>query len=645
MRIVHQVISGDVAGGQLVALHVARAAKAAGHDVRFLSPTDGPFLDLVRREGFSADVIAIRGAIDIRALARITRAFRAMDVDIVHTHVHFSINVVVRIAGRLAGARVLSHMHIENTFRAGRGRRAQIALDNATARLCFSIIAVSEATRASLVRQGYPADRVVTVHNGIEPAEGATPVRLTSGPTILEVARLAEVKGQKELLKALQALDASAVLVGQDLEHGGAYEGELRREAERLGVADRVVFAGYRDDVPALLAGSDVFCLPSHAEGLPLVVLEAMAQGKPVVATAVGGTPELVLDGETGLLVPPGDVEALTLALADVLGDADRARRLGEAARERARASFSASAMNERVLRMYELGSVKSWRSMANAAQTQADVRRWWTDNPMTYDWRGEIPYPPGSSEHLAEVERRFLAEAWFAQPEGAPPFSALIPFDELRGKDVLEIGCGTGVHTRLLAAAGGNVSAVDLTPTAVELTTQRLALAGLFADVLEADAESLPFADDSFDFVWSWGVIHHSVDTDRVIGEIARVLRPGGRLAFMVYHRRSLTFWVNYVLYRGVLRGGLLHESPDELANRWSDGVIARHYTRRRLTEALRPWFDDIETQVMGQIGEAIPLPSRVRQRVARLVPRHPQEELLRNLGWFLFATAHRKA
>jgi ubiquinone/menaquinone biosynthesis C-methylase UbiE len=276
---------------------------------------------------------------------------------------------------------------------------------------------------------------------------------------------------------------------------------------------------------------------------------------------------------------------------------------------------------------------------------TQDDVRRWWTENPMTYDWRGEIPHEPGSPEHLAEVERRFLAEAWFAQRPGAAPFSALIPFDELRGNDVLEIGCGTGVHTKLLAEAGARVSAVDLTPTAVELTRRRLELAGLSADVREADAESLPYDDSSFDFMWSWGVIHHSADTDRVIAEIARVLRPGGRIAFMVYHRTSITFWLNYVLYRGVLRGGLLHESPDELANRWSDGVLARHYTRRRLTESLRPWFENIETQVMGQIGEAIPLPSRIRQPLARIVPRGPQEATLRRLGWFLFATARRRA
>jgi SAM-dependent methyltransferase len=278
-------------------------------------------------------------------------------------------------------------------------------------------------------------------------------------------------------------------------------------------------------------------------------------------------------------------------------------------------------------------------------SRTQSEVRRWWTENPMTYDWRGEIPYETGSPEHLGEVERRFLSEAWFAQPPGAHPFSTLIPFDELREKSVLEIGCGTGVHAKLLAEAGAQVTAVDLTPAAVELTRRRLELAHLDAHVVEADAEKLPFDDATFDFVWSWGVIHHSQSTDAVIAEIARVLRPGGRLALMVYHRTSITFWINYVAYRGVVRGGLLRETPDELANRWSDGIIARHYTRRGLVAALSPWFEGVETRVMGQVGEAIPLPSRLRRPVARLVPLALQHALLRRFGWFLFATASRRS
>jgi glycosyltransferase involved in cell wall biosynthesis len=114
-----------------------------------------------------------------------------------------------------------------------------------------------------------------------------------------------------------------------------------------------VLFAGYRDDVPALLAGCDVFCLPSRMEGMPLVVLEAMAQGKPVVATAVGGTGELVVDGETGVLVPPDDVDALAGALARLLSDSELARRMGEAGRARVERDFSLAASTARVLSLY----------------------------------------------------------------------------------------------------------------------------------------------------------------------------------------------------------------------------------------------------------------------------------------------------
>ncbi len=353
MKIAHVVIGGDVAGGQIVALRLAQAAREAGHDVLFVSPSDGPFLDRVRGAGIRAEVVPVSGALDPRGLVRLLRIFRRERIDIVHTHGHFAVNVLARIAGRLARARVLSHMHIQNAFREGTGRGVQIAIDNATARLCFAIVAVSDATRADLVRQGYPAGRLVTIHNGIEAAHDVSPVRLAEGPLVVEVARLAEVKGQRTLLEALADVQATAVLVGRDLERGGAYEDELRSEAERLGVSDRVVFAGYRDDVPALLAGCDVFCLPSFAEGLPLVVLEAMAQGKPVVATPVGGTPELVVDGETGILVPPGDPGSLAHALTELLADAPRAARMGEAGRARVLAEFRAAAMVERVLGLY----------------------------------------------------------------------------------------------------------------------------------------------------------------------------------------------------------------------------------------------------------------------------------------------------
>jgi ubiquinone/menaquinone biosynthesis C-methylase UbiE len=262
----------------------------------------------------------------------------------------------------------------------------------------------------------------------------------------------------------------------------------------------------------------------------------------------------------------------------------------------------------------------------------------------MVYDWSTR-PRDLTDAAYLEQVERRFLAESWFAQRPGAPPWSGLIPFGDLAGRDVLEIGCGSGVHARLLAEAGARLTAVDLTPTAIEMTRRRLELHGLTATVLEADAEALPLPDASFDFVWSWGVLHHSADTGRALAEAARVLRPGGRIALMVYHRSSITYWVNYVLIRGVLQGGLLRERPDELANRWSDGVIARHYTRQGLERELAPWFERVETRVTGQIGEAVPLPAGARRVVAPLVPLDVRKALVRRFGWFLVATARRRA
>jgi glycosyltransferase involved in cell wall biosynthesis len=138
------------------------------------------------------------------------------------------------------------------------------------------------------------------------------------------------------------------------VEQGGAFQTALEHEAERLGVRDRVVFAGRRDDAAELLVELDVLALPSWTEGLPLVVLEAMARRRPVVATPVGGTPEVVVDGETGLLVPPRDPDALAAALRRLLADADLRRRMGDAGYERVRERFSADAMTGRVLEIYD---------------------------------------------------------------------------------------------------------------------------------------------------------------------------------------------------------------------------------------------------------------------------------------------------
>ena len=352
MRIVHLVIGGEVAGGQLVALRLARAARDRGDEVGFVAPERGPFTELAEREGFRVDVLPLRRSFQLGAAWRLARLLRRHRADLLHTHTLAAANVLSRLAGRAAGVPVVSHLHIENHFRPAT-RRLLAGLDNATARLAAHLVAVSQDTKRAYERQGYRRGRIEVVYNGVElpPDNG---FRRNEPPRIGEIARLCDVKGQRELLQALTRVpEARLVLAGRDLEQGGAFQEALERESERLGVRERVEF-GFRDNVPDLLETLDVVALPSWAEGLPIVLLEAMAHGRPVVATPVGGTPELVTDGETGLLVPPRDPEALAAALRRVLDDPDLARRLGTAARARVAERFTAAEQARRTLAIYD---------------------------------------------------------------------------------------------------------------------------------------------------------------------------------------------------------------------------------------------------------------------------------------------------
>ena len=149
--------------------------------------------------------------------------------------------------------------------------------------------------------------------------------------------------------------------------------------------------------------------------------------------------------------------------------------------------------------------------------------REWWQSNPMTYDWHGERQVlAVHSPEWFESIDRDFLAASTHLST-GAVPFDRVIPIDRLAGKRVLEIGCGMGLHTQLMAKAGARTVSIDLTDYAVETTRRRLQLSGLEGEVRQMSAESLEFESASFDFVWSWGVIHHTASTSSAVRQIAR--------------------------------------------------------------------------------------------------------------------------
>src|SRR5579863_3226465 len=205
------------------------------------------------------------------------------------------------------------------------------------------------------------------------------------------------------------------------------------------------------------------------------------------------------------------------------------------------------------------------------------DVKDWWSAQPMTYGaTHGQTDYASGSVERgsrefFEQADRRFYG---WNTPHDQRPFGRLFPYDEYRGRKVLEVGCGMGAMTMNWARAGAQMTAVDLTSTAVEQTRRRLEIFGLYADVRQADGRKLPFEDAAFDYVYSWGVLHHSPDLERSIAELMRVVKPGGGFGVMLYHRHS--FLYGYMVR--FLEGFLHHENrfldPLALASRYGDGA-----------------------------------------------------------------------
>jgi glycosyltransferase involved in cell wall biosynthesis len=343
-------------GGEAQTLHLCGGLAARGHDVLLAAAPGGALLARARAAGVATRGVRVRGDGDllgIAALARIAASFRP---DLAHLHTsraHAAGWAVSLVAPRLPV--VVS-------------RRVDFAPDgNPLTRLKYTsridcFIAVSRRVAEVLEASGVPRERVRTVYSGVpararpDPARRATlrkELGLPDGaPVVGSVGALAAHKDPVTLVRGaavvLRERPAARLLLVGD----GPLRGEIEREARALGVADRVVLAGFRDDAIDCLSLLDVFAVTSRLEGLNTTVLDAMALGLPIVATRAGGIPEIVADNECGVLVPPGDPEALARALVLLLEDRQRAERFGAAARERSR-SFTEERMVSETERVY----------------------------------------------------------------------------------------------------------------------------------------------------------------------------------------------------------------------------------------------------------------------------------------------------
>jgi L-malate glycosyltransferase len=295
-------------------------------------------------------------------LLRLARHLRQQRVDVVHAHL-FEPSVIVLLTAFLARTPLRIMTRHYSDYHTRIERRWHVRIDQLCTRLSHRVIAVSAHTRDHMVSvEGAPAGKIDVVLNGIDfdrvrlsapeaPARLRAEFGAAERPLLLIVARLHPEKGYEHLFAALPEIAAQTGRPPLLLVAGtGVLEDSYRRLARDLGVEDRVRFLGFRRDVPDLMAAADLLVLPSVAEAFGLVLAEALFLGVPIVATRVGGIPEIVDDGQDGVLVPPADSAALAEAIAALLRDPARRGRLAAAGRVKVLERFGF----ERMVRAYE---------------------------------------------------------------------------------------------------------------------------------------------------------------------------------------------------------------------------------------------------------------------------------------------------
>ncbi len=280
------------------------------------------------------------------------------------------------------------------------------------------------------------------------------------------------------------------------------------------------------------------------------------------------------------------------------------------------------------------------------------DIQRWWAEHPMTYGAvHGQAAYADGqfefsSREFFERLDREFYD--WNAPLHDQRPFDRLFPYQEYGpGSKVLEIGCGLGTMAMNWARNGAAVTAVDLNPTSVRETRRRFELYGLSGNICLMDGNRLALADGEFDYVYSWGVLHHSPDLQRSLAEMMRVLKPGGGYGLMLYNRRSILHLYGTCYVEGFLHYERRFLSPLQLASRYGDGSREEGnphtwpVTAAEVKEMLAPYSRDTYVRRLGT-----ELDSWFRYLLPGLglvLPTWAKKPWARRFGWSLWFGGHR--
>ena len=341
----------------------------------------GGFIDELTQRGIPLSEYRISTFRSVNAVAqqaKLARHIVRRGIQIVHAY-NFYGNVFAVPPARLVAPVVIASIRDCAPYLTSMQKRVQ----RYACQFADCVLVNADAVKNWLIGEGYDASKIVVIRNGVdltrftvEPDEGRIRRELgvaEGAPLVAVVSRLTEMKGLEQFLAAAAALtsrypDARFLIVGETAPNNLAYLPKLQALAERLGITDRVIFTGIRSDVPALLSSVNVSVMPSLNEALSNVLLESMAAGAPTVATRVGGTPEALVDGVSGLLVPPADSGALARAISRLLDDAPFAGRLGHEARARVADAFSVERMVSATENLYGDLLARKRRPMVAAA-------------------------------------------------------------------------------------------------------------------------------------------------------------------------------------------------------------------------------------------------------------------------------------
>ena len=361
MKVLHATKVQGIGGAEQHLLALLPALRERGIDARFLSLDGGQDSERFHRALDDRDVPwkRVRSGRDVstKLAANVVRAVHTEAPDLLHTHMVHA-DVYGSLAAHALRTPFISTRHNDDRYLLGPFRHVDRAFMHGVRR----IVAISDAVREFHIRAGLSPEKLVTIHYGLDDVP-ASPSEVTpdalgipaDAPLVLAIGRLIEQKDHATLLEAFARVhgthpDARLAILGW-----GPLEARTKALVHELGL-DEVAFILGRVEPRDWLARADVFAHTSRWEGFGIVLLEAMLSGLPVVATRVSAIPEIVVDGETGLLAPPGDAAAVASSLGQLLDDVELRQRLGASGLARARKEFSVQNMVEQTIRVYEEG-------------------------------------------------------------------------------------------------------------------------------------------------------------------------------------------------------------------------------------------------------------------------------------------------